>query len=344
MTEHAQETPAPQSSERTDQIIRIIIMVLAAALIGAALLFGYTVWQTSRIEKSATPAQRALIELENFVRKEPNNAAGRVRYGEALASAGLFKQAGEQFKAAVKLDEKHTGAWLDLGLVAMQNDDANAAERYFLKVVDLTAGSQYEDINARREQALFHLGEISLNDRRYEEAAGYFKNALRIRKDASDSYYLLAQSFWGMDKPDAAVKQLDAALAFDPNYAEAHFLYGKILLKQNDKVNAAVHFVKAAELAPDVKEAQDALKSLGTSEDALAEAKAALSDKDFDRAIEAVLLARTLDATAVEPAILHAKILIAKGDLKSAKNVAAEAAKLDAGNPEVKALQSQLGK
>lgn len=344
MTEHASGATPDVRSDRTDSLLRYVIIALVAGILGLAALFGYTIWQSTRVEATATPAQRALVELRNFVKKNPNSAAARVRYGEALASAGVYRDATEQFKAAIKLDNKHTGAYLDLGLVAMETKDTANAERYFTKVVELTEGQTMENINQRRETALFHLGEIALDDKRYEDAAGFFKASLRIRKDASDTYYLLAQSLHGLEDDDAALEQLDAALAFDPNYAEAHYLYGIILLARNDKINSAVHLRKAADLAPEADLPRKALEKLGSGEDALKQAQAAYADKRLDEAVEAVLLARALEPSDVDAAILHAKILIAKGDKKGAKQVLTEAAKLDTSNKEIAQLQASLGK
>jgi len=340
--EHPAQGVGPSRSQRTDQILRVVIIVLAAAVIGGLLLFGYTVWQSRQAELTATPAQRALVELEKYVRKNPNNAAARVRYGEALASAGMLEEATEQFKAGLKIDEKHTGAWLDLGIVAMQADERGNAERYFTKVVDLTAGASYESINQRREQALFHLGEIALDDRRYEDALGFFKGALRIRRDASDTYYLLAQALRGTGDDTAALEQLDAALDFDPNYAEAHYLYGMILLDEKDKVNAAVHLRKAADLAPENGLPQEALKKLGSVNDAIDDAAAAFADKRYADAIDSVLLARALDPESVEAGVLHVKVLMAKGDTKAAKAVFAEVEQLDPKNAEIVTLKKSL--
>lgn len=335
---------APLRSDRTDSALKIVLWLLLVAVLGLGAFFAVTVIQTRQKEASATPAQRALLELREFARKNPNSAGARVRYGEALASAGKLDEAAEQFKAAVKIEEDHTGAWLDLGIISMQTEQFKDAERYFQKVIDLTTGTQYENLNARRETALFHLGEIALDDRRYEDAAGFFKEALRIRRDASDTYYLLAQALHGLDKDDGALERLEAAVAFDPNYGEAHFLWGQILLERKDKINAAVHLAKAAELAPDRKEVRDELAKLGTADDAIKRAQTALEDGQVEQALEEVLLARALDPDSVNAAILHAQVLVNRGDKKIAKKVVKEALALDPNNTQAKQLQASLGK
>ncbi len=343
MTKLAPGNGAGVSSERTDTILRVVLVILIAAVLGLAGLFGYSVWQARNEEQTATPAQRALGEYRDFVRKNPNSAPARVRYGEALVTAGLLPDATEQLKAAVKLDPKHTGAWLDLGIIAMQTNQRKAAENYFNKVLDLTAGADYESINQRRETALFHLGEIALDAKRYEDAAGYFKAAIRIRRDAADSYFMLAQAFRGMDDDNAALKQLDISLAFDPNRAQAHYLYGKILYERKDLINAAVHLRRAYELAPDQEEARIAFEELGSAQDAIKKSVDELKSGNQAEALDSALLARQIDPKNVDAVLQHARVLIARGDKTAAKKVLGEALKLEPANEEAKKMLASLG-
>jgi len=349
MVEHAPEQVSTRESgrvlgrDRTESLFRIVIVILVAGVLGLGGLFGYTVWQTRQAENTATPAQRAIRDLEALVRKEPNSAAARVRLAEALAAAGSTKKATAQLEIAIKLDPKHTGAWLDLGLIAMQDKQTDEAQGYFQKVVELTEGAQYEAINSRREQAFFHLGEIALDARRFDDASASFKAAIRIRKDASDSYYLLAQSLKGMGEDDAAMKQLDAALTFDPNYPEAQYMYGELLLAKGDEINAAVHLRKAADLAPEQREPIAALAKLGSAKDAVAEGRSALEDGNVSKAIDSALLARALDPKYVDAVVLQAEALVRKGDKKAAIAVFKEAKALDPKNVTVIKALSSLG-
>lgn len=315
MTEHAPaNVTAARKPVSTDSALRIIIVLLVASVLGLGGLLGYTVWQGDRAERTATPAARAIRSLETVVKKSPNSAAARVRLGEALAAAGSLDAATEQFSTAIRLDKNHTGAYLDLGILAMQDKNYGPAEKYFDKVVELTQGTQFEAMNARREQALFHLGEIALDQKRFDDATGYFKGALRIRKDASDTYYLLAVSLRGMDEDAAALKQLEAAIAFDPNYPEAHYLWGVILLEQGDRINAATHLRKSVDLAPEQKQPAEALKKLGSADDALEQGRAQLADGKSQAALDSALLATVLEPDNSEATLFYVDVLMKRGE------------------------------
>ncbi len=325
--------------DRLDNILNALVGALVAAILLVGGYFGYSVWANRQAALTATPALRVIQDLKSQVRQNPNESALRVRLGEALASVGEYGQAVEQLENALKLDENHSGAYMDLGLVAMLSDDYTAARRYFLRVVEITEGQDFDEINNRRDTALFSLGRIELSEGNYEEAVGYFKGSLRIRRDASDTYYYLARAYVGIDEPEAAIDQLEIALAFDPNFAQAHFLMGEIYFGQDDLVNASSFFYRAAELAPDADPPAEALASIGTSEEWEARGRKALEDGEIEEALKAALISTNLDPTRVAGHILHAEVLEARDDAASALKVYAKALDLA---PENEAIQEAI--
>lgn len=330
--------------DRTDSFLTTTIWVLVVALVSLTAFFGYSVYRVRQAEATATPALRLIETLKDEVRAKPNDVALRVRLGEAYASAGRSEQAIKQFETALGLDPNHTGAYLDLGLVALIEDDTQAARRYLQKVVELTEGQQYEGVNDRRELSLYNLGLISIEDGEYEDAIGYLKGALRIRRDASDTYYYLARAYRGLGEPDAAFEQLETALAFDPNYAQAHFLMGELYLDDEDEVNAAVHFRLAYDLAPDADPAIEALEAFGTVEERMEKARAALADGDTETALIEALVATEIAPDSVEAKRLHAEILIERGNNPEALKAYRAAAELAPDDEEIAAEIARLEK
>lgn len=315
---------------------------LVAAVVGLAAWFGYSVWANHQAELQADASYRLVVALQEQVRKDPNNAILRVRLGEALGASGRYPQAAEQLNAALKIEPKHIGAYLDLGLLAMVTEDYGSASKYFEKVVELAGESQYGGIDKRKETAYFHLGEIALLDEEYEQAAGYFKESLRMRSDASDTYYKLAEALVGLGDDQGAMDNLEIALTFDPGFAPAHFLMGNLQKDQGDDVNASYHFQRAAELAPDVEMAQDALASYGPSEEWLAKARSSFGEGDIEKTLEFVLVARNLDPESFEAAKFHAEVLVKRGDTKDALEVYKKALEIEPDDAQVKAQVKAL--
>lgn len=332
------DASSPRRS-RLDSSLNIILLVALVAAIGVGAIFGYTIWQDRQERLKATPALRTINELEGQARKAPNNVALHVRLGEAYAAAGMAVQAIKQLQIATKLDPKHTGAWLDLGLIAMNEKKFPEAKGYFTKVVDLTTGADFQNVNNRRENALYGLGMIALETKQYEEAVGRFKEALRIRDDASDTYYHLALAYRGLGEDDAAIDQLRLALVFDPSYGAGNFLLGQIYMGRKDLVNASYHFHTASVSAPDNQQVKQALAAIGSASSWSAKAQSQFKAGNVDQAVESILIARNLDPQNAAYAKLHGQILVARKDAKNALDVYLQAAKLA---PKDAAVQAEI--
>ncbi len=335
------EATSPRRN-RLDSSLNIILLVALVAVIAIAGIFGYTIWQDRQERIKSTPALRTITELEAQTRKAPNNVPLHVRLGEAYAAAGMATQAIKQLQVATKLDPKHTGAWLDLGMIAMNEKKYPEAKGYFTKVVDLTAGADFQNVNNRRENAFYGLGIIGLETKQYEEAVGRFKEALRIRDDASDTYYHLALAYRGLGEDDAAIDQLQLALAFDPSFDAGNYLLGQIYLDRKDLVNASYHFHTASVSAPESEQVQQALDKIGTAASWYGKAQSQFKAGDVDTAVESILIARNLDPENAGYAKLHGQILVARKDLTDALDVYLQAAKLEPKDAKVQAQIKRL--
>lgn len=328
-------------SRKLDRILTVVASVLGIAILAFGGYFGYTVYADRIAADSSTPAMRVVRAVEAQVRQKPNDPVMRARLGEALAAAGKIQEAIEQLNAAIKLDPKHTGAYNDLGLLAMSQGRPVEAQRYFQKVIEITNGSEMQDVNQRREIAFYNLGLVALQQKDYTTAIGQFKQALLIRGDASDTYFYLGQALYLSGEPDAALKQVQTALVFDPNFAQAHYLLGDIYMAKKDRVNASYEYHKAATIDPNAPEPQKAVAQFGDP-NVLAQKAKSLMNTDIEAALENILIARNLDPESAADAIIHGDILIKRGNGKDALDVYRQAAKLDPKNQQVQAMVKQL--
>lgn len=337
-----EESASPGRRANLDLWLNLTLVFVVLVMLGGAAWFGYSVYRDKQADFATSAAGRLVGLLEGQVRQNPNDVILRVRLGEALGGMGKYEDATEQLNAALKIEPKHIGAHLDLGLVAMASKDRPAAESYFKKVIELTGGGQFSALDSSREIALFNLGNIALEKKDYGAAAGYYKGALVIRKDASDTYYRLAQALDGMGEIDGAIRELEIGIQFDPGFAEAHFLLGQLYKKNKDDVNASYQFAKAVELAPDADPPREALEAFGPSTKWVEQARAQLAAGSMEEAVTSVLIARNLDAKSLEAAKLHAEILVKRQSLKDALDVYRQAAAIDPKNAEVKAQIAAL--
>jgi tetratricopeptide (TPR) repeat protein len=341
--EALQATPPRTGLDRLDTIATGAVWLLAAGLLGLTAYFGYSVWSTRQQAILASPALRNVQGLEAQVRQKPNDVYTRVRYAEALGMAGMSDQAIAQLKEALKMDPKYVGAYQDLALIAGIQKDYPAAESYLKKVLELTATGDYQDVNARREVSFYYLGEIALMQQKFDDALGYFKAALRIRRDASDTYLGMAKAYVGNGDIDAAIKQLQIALTYDPKFAEANYEIGRLFLEKGDKVKAAYHLRVALDGNPKAEPPAEALASLGSLETWMTQAKNAFARKDYKTALNDAKIARSIDPTSVDAIRLYASIAEAKGDKTDAITAYKDILRVKPGDPDATSAVKRLG-
>jgi tetratricopeptide (TPR) repeat protein len=329
---------------RVDLWLNVAVGALLLLVVGFVAVFGYSVYRDRQTELANSASGRIAAALESQVRKSPNDVVLRVRLGEAYGALGKYQQAIEQFNAALKINPNHSGAYLDLGMVAMLTKDNSAAEAYFEKVISVTDSSDYTGLSNVREQAFYNLGVLELGDKHYSEAAGHFKAALQLRRDSSDSYYQLAKALQGLGATDDAIHQLEIGLQFDPGFAEARYFLGQLYQQKKDDVNASYQFAQAVKLAPGADPPQQALDAYGSASEWIDKAKKALASNDVEGALTDVLIARNLDEKSFDAAKLHGQILVKRGDAKDALDVFQQAAKLNPKDAEVRAQVSALTK
>jgi tetratricopeptide (TPR) repeat protein len=320
-------------STRLDRWLSVGLWVAVVAVVAFAGFFAYSVYAQQQAARLSSPTSLAIDALQQQVNAKPSDPELHSRLAEALGAAGQLDQAKRELQTALQLDPNYLGAYQNLATIELMQKDYADSAAHWQKVLDLTADSQMQDVNQRRDLAYFSLGEIALVQKDYVGAVGYFNAALRIRKDASDTYLLLAKAYMGLGQNDQAMDKINAALAFEPKYAEAHYLRGKIYLAQGDSVNAAWDFRAALDAAPDNPEAQAAIESLGSYESWYGKAAAASASKDTSAALAAVQIARAIQPGSYDAAMLDGQVLESKGDAKDAVDAYTVALKIKPNDP-----------
>ncbi len=292
--------------------IAVVVLVLGAYL-------GYSVWAQGRQIVDSTPAARAVAAVEARVRKNPNDIDARMQLAQALAVAGRDKDAVVQYEAALKISKDFAPAISGIGFLALQRKQFAEGETYFRRVIAILEPKHKSGPDAQLEIAYFYLGTALMEQKEYEEAANYYKKAILLRRDASDTHYALAFTYSKLGSDSKYREELENTLLFDPKMPEANYDYALLLLKDGDKAGAAEHLRTSIAAAPNVDLPQDALDELGPFSDRLAAAKTKAAKDPKAALIEARI------AVALEPQNVEALILL--GDLAvktGAKKHAAE--------------------
>ncbi|MDI6842864.1 MAG: tetratricopeptide repeat protein [Anaerosomatales bacterium] len=327
------------SSRQLDYALKAV-----AALVVVALLYlAYTAWDYNRRTQSTTIAARAVENLAEAVRKDPRNPNARILLAQALAGQGRLNDAIEQFQAALKLDEDNPAALEGLGMIALKQQQWATAEGYFRRIIDKLRGGQFANADNRLERAYYYLGVTLIKRKQYEDAAGYLKEALRIRRDASDTHYALSVAYRELGIADKSRQELETALAFDPLLPEANYDLGRLLVNDGDLAGAAEAFRRAIDGAPGQPEPLQELEKLGPFADRLAKAKSLLAT-DKKAALVEARIASALDPKNLEAARIKARLLQELGSAKDAADAWEKVLQLAPEDPEATAALNELTK
>lgn len=103
---------------------------------------------------------------EEFLKTYPQALKFRFQYARILVEQDKKKEAVDQFKKIVQLDENHAEATFAVGLVSVQNDELQQAKEYLQRSLAL---------NPENDQARLYLGQVSQSLKEYDEAAKWYR-------------------------------------------------------------------------------------------------------------------------------------------------------------------------
>lgn len=183
---------------------------------------------------------------------------------------GALEQALAAYEQALSLQPGHPGALSHLGILAWQNGDLEAAERFLYASLDadgsapspwntlgnvMKARGRTEAALACYQQALaiapdyadahFNAGNLLQLLGRLEPALASYARALEAQPDDVQSRNNRAAVLQQLGRWDEALDNLDAALALAPGYAEAHNNRGNVLARLRRHAEALASFERA---------------------------------------------------------------------------------------------------
>lgn len=323
----------------------IAIKATAVAIVLAVGFFAYTVIATNARDRANSPAMRAAANLAEAVRKDPNNVAARLRLADALAAAGDYKTANEQYQAALQIRPDDPQALSGIALLSMNQGEWRTAEGYWRKIIEILEQGQYASVDQRLEKAYYYLGSTLMEVKEYEEATTYLRQALRIRRDASDTYFLLAIAYREMDNPTKYEENLRYALQFDPLLPEANYEYALLLLENGQTADAAERLRVSADNAPaDRTDPADELAKLGTAEEHLEAANASLASNETSAALSEARIAAAIDPQSIDALRIVARLQEKAGSLDAARVAWERVLTLAPQDPEAQKAVGKLSK
>jgi tetratricopeptide (TPR) repeat protein len=168
--------------------------------------------------------------------------------GLAFSTAGKHEEAIAKFNEAIAVNPKCSDCYDNVGFSYMQTKDYDKAEEAYKKAIDVKA----TDANAYNGLANLYNAQ-----RKFDDAAKASAKAIELSSANSplvggdaDALFNQGVVLWNGGKIPEAKKSFAAAVAANPNHAEAHFQLGMALVNEGDMAGAGAEFVTYLKLAP----------------------------------------------------------------------------------------------
>jgi tetratricopeptide (TPR) repeat protein len=194
--------------------------------------------------------EEAMQVLTGILRTNPRDVDARLLYGSLLMEAGKQQESISQLEEAVALRPKSAEAQNALGEAYNQFGEPQAAEKAFAAAVAL---------DPRFATAQTNLGLILLQEGKPDKAAVHLDEALKVlgkSPDASYPHYLRAKVYSAKNEPKEAEKELAAAVALKPDFAEAWSDLGQARKQNLNSAGALAAFERAVRANPNDAVAQ----------------------------------------------------------------------------------------
>lgn len=202
-----------------------------------------------------------------------------------LGGPDADETARDRFAAAVKADPSLWEAWHDLGVVAGDGGDDDAAIDAFDKALDVNpdytpsklgraeayaragktddarkdleaAIKELADDDPRRADAAARLAALLRDAKKYDDAIDVLRDALRVQGATSRIYTELALIYLAQDREDLAALVIARALELDAKDPGAHNALALLDLRQGKAQDAFDEFDRATSLDPSYQDAR----------------------------------------------------------------------------------------
>jgi tetratricopeptide (TPR) repeat protein len=184
-----------------------------------------------------------LMELEQMVQTNPDNAIALYNLGLAYAHRGKWEDSIKSFRAALKLRPGFFEARLNVSGILLQIEDYDGCIEESLKVL------QYEP---NLIQGCINIGVAYTQKGMPVQAIDSFNKALRIDPNSAYAHLNIGNVYLSIDEIDKSVDHFTKAVEIDPTFGMAHNNLATAAFQKGDVERAKKHAREALSLGYEV--------------------------------------------------------------------------------------------
>lgn len=192
-----------------------------------------------------------IMEYEQALVIEPNNADAHNNLGAAMALQGRESEAIEQYQEALRIRPNYAEAHNDFGAALARMGRVGEAIKEYQEALR---------IKTDFAEAHNNFGVALLREGRVTEAIEQGKEAVRQDPGLATAHHNLANALFENGDIAEAVKEYERAVELRPEYAEAHNNLGTALMRLGQVAEAITQYEEALRIRPDYARAEANLK------------------------------------------------------------------------------------
>lgn len=194
----------------------------------------------------------ALATLNKLLERDPQSAEAFFMTGRVALDMRDTTRAINALEKSARFNAENVDAWLFLGRI-FSNKNNPAAIRYFDNALRVDS----TNLEAREFKAIFHKrrGEFG-------RAEQVYRDILQRNPDYSNAWFDLGMMALEQDSFAQAHNYFNVAIKTDPLFVNAYYYRGVTAELQDNYDGALADYQQANRMAPNFKEAKDALKRL----------------------------------------------------------------------------------
>lgn len=177
-------------------------------------------YQLARLHKNAS-----LQAIERLRAIDPDSFQLHTLLGESYADEKQYPEAIEEYRAALRRNPGAAGIHFSIGVAYWVLHDLGKAEPELKDALKE---------NPEDPMTNLYLGDIAVQDRRFDEAFGYLQVAERAHLDVPQMHTLLGACYQARHDPENAKRELLAAIQGDPAAAPPHYLLAQVYRELHD--------------------------------------------------------------------------------------------------------------
>jgi tetratricopeptide (TPR) repeat protein len=190
----------------------------------------------------------ASLELEKAENLSPNDAEIRYFYGRTLYLNGHYAEARDQFLACLKADPQYRKARENLGLTYQATGDYARASESFEQAIER---EQALPANTKHGEPFAYYGSMLLDMNEPQRALQVLQEGIAASPRSLIVNFELGRVLYALNQPDQARHYLLVAEDLAPNYAQTHYLLGRLYGKQQQEQKAKEEFQRFQQLEKD---------------------------------------------------------------------------------------------